>query len=1154
MQLIGVITILGNSKQNIIKNGYMKNVFLALGVLFALILTSCGNTREGKPKVLVFSKTLGFEHASIPNGIEAIQKLGVENGFEVDTTSNADLFEDVSLKAYSSIIFLSTTGNVLDHKQEAAFERYIQSGGGYVGVHAATDTEYDWNWYGKLVGGFFQSHPVGTPEADFIIKDKSFVATSFFTDSVWHRADEMYNFKKLNPDVHVLMTVDERTYEGGENGDFHPMSWYHEYDGGRAFYTALGHTEESYTEANFLKHLLGGIQYAIGKNEELDYGKAVTQIPPDTDRFSKKPLVMGEFYEPTEMTVLPNSDVLIAQRRGELLWFNNETQELTQVAKLDVYHKTLNTPGTNAEEGFMGLQKDPDYANNHWIYAYYSPTGDKWVNRLSRFTFKDGVFDMSSEQVILDVDSQREICCHTGGSIAFGPDGLLYVSTGDNSTPFNEKGVKYVNNGYAPLNDIPGHEQFDARRSSGNTNDLRGKILRIKVNEDGTYAIPEGNLFPEGTAKTRPEIYTMGHRNPYRISVDPKNGYVYWGDVGPDARTDDFEKRGPRGYDEMNQAREAGNFGWPLFIGDNKPYVDYDYATGESGAPFDPEKPINDSKNNTGLRELPKAMPAYVFYPYGDSADFPQVGSGGRNAMAGPVYYADMFPDSDNLPAYYDGKVFIYEWMRGWMKAVSLFPDGTFNKMEPFAPEIKVSNLIDMELGPDGRIYLLEYGSGWFQKNKDSGLSYIEYNGGNRPPVINEITIDKTSGSLPLSITATVQAKDREKNEIVYLWDLGDGETKETTIPEIAYTYKEAGEYKVSVVVKDNQDAEAQSDIVAVVAGNSRPEVSIAIEGGNSSFFIAGTPVAYKVSVTDPDGNETIDPANIFVSVDYLESMDKVEMSLGHQQVSAAVTGKALAESMDCKACHKELGASIGPSYMDISKKYKDNANAISYLQKKIVEGGNGVWGEVTMPAHPNITSDESNQIALYIQSLAGGAADKASLPAEGTIMPESRPGANVMVFTASYTDGGEGQAKPLTGVTSVSLRSSTIPFSESTVVDGLQTIKFNGMDLLVVPPTPGWFLVEDIDLTGVKAAVIGAGWQEAPTVPVDFEMRLDAPDGKLIGKGTLPPPAAGAPGGAIIIPMQETVSGKSKIYFIHVPREGITRDGILALMNVTFN
>ncbi|WP_262886118.1 ThuA domain-containing protein [Poritiphilus flavus] len=1120
-----------------------------------LFLIGCSKKREGNPKVLVFSKTMGFKHSSIPNGIAAIQKLGAENNFEVDTTKNADLFEDDILKQYSAIIFLSTTGNVLDNKQEAAFERYIQSGGGYVGIHAATDTEYDWGWYGKLVGAYFQSHPSGTPEADFIIKSKTFPATSFFTDSIWHRTDEMYNFKKMNPEVNVVMTIDESTYEGGTNGDYHPMSWYHEYDGGRAFYTALGHTEESYTEEKFLKHVLGGIQYAIGDNLMLDYAKATSQIPPDADRFTKAPLVGGEFFEPTEMAVLPNDDILISQRRGEILHYSASTNEMKQVAFLDVYYKTLNTPGVNAEEGLMGIQKDPNYAQNNWIYVFYSPSGDEWVNRLSRFKFVDGNFDMSSEQVILDVESQREICCHTGGSIAFGPGDLLYLSTGDNSTPFNEKGVKYVNNGYAPLNDVPGHEQYDARRSSGNTNDLRGKILRIKVNEDGTYDIPEGNLFPPGTEKTRPEIYTMGHRNPYRISVDPKNGYLYWGDVGPDSRIDSLATRGPMGYDEVGQAREAGNFGWPLFIADNKAYVDYDYVTGESGTAFDPEKPINDSRNNTGLRELPKAMPAMIYYPYVDSSDFPQTSTGGRNAMAGPVYYADMYSGESKLPDYYDGKVIVYDWMRGWMMALSLFEDGSLNKMEPFAPEIEVNNLIDMEMGQDGRVYLLEYGSGWFSQNEDSGLSYIDYNGGNRPPLIDQLIVDKTSGPLPLKIAAEVSAVDREKDGISYVWSTGNGTTMVTAEPKAEFSFDEAGEYKISVEVKDDKGASASSETISVVAGNSRPEVSIDLSGGNSSFFMAGVPVNYSVSVKDPDGGSEIDSDNIFVSVDYRESMDEVNMSLGHQEVSAAVTGKALALAMDCKTCHKEKEASIGPNYIDIAEKYKDNPKAQGYIQKKIVEGGSGVWGEVTMPAHPNVTADESRQLALYIMSLAGGQAKKESLPPRGTVVPQPTQGANVMVLTASYTDGGVGSAKPLTGVKTVTLMGSTVPFTPATKAEGMMSIAFNGMDLLVVPPQECWFALEEIDLKGVKTAMITAGWQEPPKTGLDFEMRLNAPDGELVGKGSMPKPVEGQPGGMVPIKLNRKVDGKAdEIYFVYKPREGEDRGANpVALMNVRF-
>lgn len=1135
----------------------MKKILPILLLIFALVLASCSNERDGEPKILVFSKTMGFKHASIPKGIAAIQKLGSENGFAVDTTKNADLFNDENLKQYSAVVFLSTTMNVLDHIQEAAFERYIQSGGGFVGIHAAADCEYDWGWYNKLVGAQFLSHPAGTPEADFIIKDNSFIATQHFTDSVWHRSDEIYNYKNINPDVNVIMTVDESTYEGGENGEYHPFSWYHEFDGGRAFYTGAGHTDESFSEELFLKHILGGIQYAIGENLNLDYSKATTQIPPEIDRFSKVVLTEGEFFEPTEMTVLPNNDVLIGQRRGEIVLFNAETEELTEVAKFDVYHKTLNTPGVNAEEGLMGIQKDPDYANNNWIYVYYAPSGDESVNRLSRFKYKDGVFHMSSEQKILDVNSDREICCHTGGSIAFGGDGLLYLSTGDNSTPFNEKDVKYVNNGFAPLNDIPGHSQYDARRSSGNTNDLRGKILRIKVKEDGSYEIPEGNLFAVGTEKTRPEIYTMGHRNPYRISVDSKRGYVYWGDVGPDARADSLETRGPRGYDEMNQARQAGNFGWPLFIGNNIPYREYNYETGESGDTFDPEKPINNSRNNTGLRELPPAQGAYVYYPYVETSSFPQVATGGRNAMAGPTYYSDEYPNGGGLPSYYDGKVIIYDWMRGWMMAVSLFEDGSFNKMEPFASDIKVNNLIDMEMGPDGRMYLLEYGSGWFTANENSALSYVNFNGGNRPPVIDHMIVDKTSGKVPLAITAKVEAHDREDDAISYVWDLGNGDTKETKEPEISYTYDKVGDYKVSVEAKDAAGESAKSSATSIVVGNSRPVVDIAIKGGNSSFYVPGQPVNYEVNISDAEGGE-IDPANIYVSVDYLEGMDQVAMSLGHQQVSAAVTGKALTQAMDCKTCHKEASASIGPNYTEVSLKYKGDRDAMAYLKKKIVEGGSGVWGEVMMPAHPTITSDESRQIATYIISLTadegGRRGRKPSLPPSGSVTAEASEQGNLMVLTASYTDNGsEEGAIPLTGTKSVALASNTVKFSEDTKTQDMMAVTFGGQDLLVLAGEQGWFQLEDVDLAGVKAVVLAAGWQEAPKAAYDFEVRLNAPDGEVVGKGTMPAPPAGSPGTAIVIPLSTESSGKKDIYISGKVAEG-QEPSMVALMSATFN
>ena len=426
------------------------------------------------------------------------------------------------------------------------------------------------------------------------------------------------------------------------------------------------------------------------------------------------------------MTILPNLDVLIVQRRGEILLYKNDSKQLKDAGKLNVYWKTKIDTTVNAEEGLLGICKDPNFAKNNWVYIFYSPV-DTSVNRLSRFTLKDDKIDMSSEKIVLQFYSQREICCHTGGSIAFGGDGLLYLSTGDNSTPFDVPNQPIANHGFGPMDNRNGFEQYDARRTSSNSNDLRGKVIRIKVNDDGTYSIPEGNLFAKGQPQTRPEIYVMGTRNAYRLSVDPKNNYVYWGDVGPDSDKDSLDTRGSKGYDEVNQARKPGYFGWPLFIGKNYPYRAYDYYTGKSGPPFDPAKPVNDSKNNTGIKELPAVSPPFIWYPYGKSQDFPLMGDGGRTAMAGPVYYSDLYPGKNGLPGYYNGKLFIYEWMRNIIRAVSIQPNGDFYKMEPFMEGTKFAAPVDIELGPDGHLYILEYGLGWFSKNKDSGLSRIDF-------------------------------------------------------------------------------------------------------------------------------------------------------------------------------------------------------------------------------------------------------------------------------------------------------------------------------------------------------------------------------------------------------------------------------------------
>jgi cytochrome c len=1103
------------------------NWMLFVGII--VLSFSCSNKREGKPRILVFSKAADYYHESIPYAKAAIQQLGKQHAFDVDTTIDANYFNDDSLKKYSVVIFLNTTGDVLNIRQEVALERYIQSGGGFVGIHSATDTEYDWGWYGRLVGAYFNGHP-DEQEAVIHTADKDNAAIKGLPET-WKKTEEWYNFKKLEKDIHVLLNIDEASYKGGTNGANHPLAWYHDYDGGRAFYTELGHRKETFSDTLFLSHLLGGIQYAIGDNKELNYGKATSQYPPDEDRFTKTQLMQGDFFEPTEMTILPNFDILVIQRRGEVMLYKHDTKKVKQVALFNVYYKTLHTPDVNAEEGMLGLAKDPNFSKNHWVYIYYSPA-DTSVNRLSRFTFENDTLSKATEKIILEVQSQREICCHTGGSIAFGPGNILYFSAGDNSTPFDEKGASHVNSGFGPMNDLPGHQQFDARRSSGNTNDLRGKIMRIKINDDGTYDIPDGNLFPKGMAKTRPEIYVMGNRNPYRISVDQKNGFLYWGEVGPDAANDSFDTRGPRGYDEVNQARKAGYFGWPLFVGNNYAYRQYDYASGQSGPAFDPAKPVNESRNSTGLRELPPAQPAFIWYPYGASPDFPQVGTGGRNAMAGPVYYTDMFPKETRLPDYYNGKLIVYDWIRGWIKAVTMQPNGDFDKMEPFFSTLKVNSLIDMEVGPDGKLYLLEYGTGWFTKNPDAGLARIDFNGGNRAPQITSFTIDKTSGKLPFTIKATIDAKDPEKDKVNYTWNLGNGVKKETTDPQLSYTYTTPGDYYISVTAKDSDGDSTTSEKFAVYAGNDVPVVSIALNASNKTFFIPGSPVKYSVNVSDPNDTSAFDPANLFVSIEYVEGYDKAASIMGHQQGVAAVSGKNLVQTLDCKGCHKFDEKSVGPSFTDVAKKYINTKDAFDYLTGKIAKGGSGAWGEVAMPSHPSLAQEDNSAIVSWILLLNKSGGQK-SLPPSGSVIPSAnlKPG-TVMVLSASYTDKGGNNIKALTGTSAATMKSNMLTFNGNEKKDGFTTFFYNGANIMIMPDKEGWFATQPIDLTGIKSVTITCGAQAAFTDPVEVEARLDAVDGKLLGSGSIVMPVP--PTVMTTLNLQPVSDGKMhSIYFV---------------------
>ena len=453
------------------------------------------------------------------------------------------------------------------------------------------------------------------------------------------------------------------------------------------------------------------------------FRKVILEADRDLDGDGK---VDDVLINPMEIAVARNGWIFVIERAGVVKIWKPDTKATVVAARISVF--------SELEDGLLGIALDPDFLSNHWVYLFHSEPfttqvpeiGKVGDNLVSRFTLVGETLDLSTRKELLRIRTQREQCCHSAGSLAFDSQGNLYASTGDNTHPGES-------DGFTPVDERDGRGPWNALKSAANPNDLRGKILRVHPEKDGTVTIPKGNLFPPGTPKTRPEIYVMGNRNPWRIEVDPKTGYLYWGEVGPDSGGPN-ENRGPAGFDEINQARVAGNFGWPLVIADNKPYRRYDFASRKTGEAWDPATPLNESRYNTGTQKLPPAQPAFIWYPYGASTRFPAVRDGGRTACAGPVYYFnETLASPTKLPREFDHTLFIYEWSRNWIIAVHLDKENQIAKkadgslyMDRFCPEMTFMRPMDLSIGPDGCLYILENGSAWVG-NKDTQLVRIEH-------------------------------------------------------------------------------------------------------------------------------------------------------------------------------------------------------------------------------------------------------------------------------------------------------------------------------------------------------------------------------------------------------------------------------------------
>jgi cytochrome c len=827
---------------------------------------------------------------------------------------------------------------------------------------------------------------------------------------------------------------------------------------------------------------------------------------PDESRFTPVVLVPpGELDEPMAFDVAPDGKVYIVERKGALKVYDPATKSTALVAEIPVNTKYTNAAGVSreAEEGLVGVTLDPGFAKNGWIYMLYAePAVMKHV--LARWDLKDGQLDEESKKILLEYGTQREQCCHTGGGMTWDARGNLYLTVGNNTS----------NSTSAQTDERPGRSSWDDQRGAANTNDLRGKILRIHPEPDGTYTIPPGNLFPPGTPGTRPEIYTMGHRNAWRVSLDSKTGYMYWGEVGPDANED--SELGPRGYDELNQAKGPGFFGWPFFIGDNFAYPYFDFVKDAPTAPKDAAKPTNTSVNNTGLKELPPAQPAFIYYPYGVSEKFPEVGSGGRSATGGPIFRRADFADGAPrvFPEYYEGKWLAADLSRGWIMSISMDENGNYQSMERFVPSYRPSEVIDLSFGPEGDLYVLDYGSTWFAKSPDSQLVRIEYNGGNRIPTVSA-TSDRTGGIAPFKVAfSSAGTQDPDGDQLTYEWTIesaagGTPRVFKEANPTVSFDRN--GIYAATLVVTDPSGGKAETSL-DIIAGNTPPVVALDVKGTNRTLFTPGAPLAYKVQVSDREDGAAgaIPPGQVAFSVDYVpEGFDPGKIKNGQAKADASTrfaVAKALIASSDCATCHNREQKSRGPSFVQLAEKYKPDAATLAQLAGKIRGGSTGTWGPEVMPAHPLVSVHEAQTIAEYMLSIND--TRLSALPLEGTMtpaIPEGDNGRGSLVVRAVYSDKGAGELPGLTTEAMTVLRSPKLGPQQAEVKQGVTAAPTRGSAGAILPMANSHIGYKGIDMTGITAVELAAqatsrGGHAGGTV----EVRLDSPTGPVIGQQTI--------------------------------------------------
>ncbi|WP_309244193.1 family 16 glycoside hydrolase [Micromonospora parastrephiae] len=696
------------------------------------------------------------------------------------------------------------------------------------------------------------------------------------------------------------------------------MSWCRDYDGGRSFYTGMGHTEGSYGEEAFRTHLAGALNWTTGRVRGDCQATIAANYKVERLTAANQTGQLDQIGEPHGLTIAPDGTVFYVGKAacpsGPIADWNDPNVGLgcgtihswdprSKQVKLLTTLKVMGNRGSGSElvkneEGLLGIVPDPAFADNGWLYVYWMPHESidrvKRVGQrtISRFTYDRATqtIDQATRKDLLQFPVQIHSCCHAGGGMAFDAKGNLYVGSGDNNSSEGSEG--YSGNNWTQ--EYQGISFQDARRTSGNTNDLAGKIIRIHPESDGTYTIPEGNLFPPGTEKTRPEIYVMGVRNIARLQIDPVHQWLTAGWVGPDASAPS-PTLGPAKYETATIITSAGNQGWPYCMGNRQPYRDRSNTDAKvlTGW-YDCDNLKNESPRNTGLVDIPAARDNMIWYsPSGGGPVFPKrtdgsglptyvaadatytqpyLRGGGQAIMSGPTYHRELVDTTSGVawPEHWDGKWLIGDQSNPANRvAVTVDPAGVPQAAPPVYAEslraiipggngdTRLQSWMDAKFGPDGALYLLDYGGGFFSLHPNQKLIRITYTGGAPTPAPAAASVAVQNKPLTIAFTGS------RSGGVSHRWEFGDGATSTEADPR--HTYARVGTYtaKLTVTYADGETATVQT---TVTVGCAVPDARDTVWLGDTDTGVPSRTVGQGCTINDLiDDESTWADHNAFV-------------------------------------------------------------------------------------------------------------------------------------------------------------------------------------------------------------------------------------------------------------------------------------------------